>query len=111
MKIAVVGSSSVLAAFLASFCCIGPLVLSGIGIGSVTFATVLEPWRPYLIGLTAIFLGVGFYFAYRPQKIECKPGEIREPPVKRTTQRVLLWVVTAIAAMLAAFPYILPYLP
>jgi mercuric ion transport protein len=111
MKTSVVSGGSVFAAFLASFCCIGPPVLSGIGISSVAFAAVLEPWRPYLIGLTAVFLGIGFYFAYRPQKVECKPGDVCEPPVKRTTQRVMLWIVTLIAAVLVAFPYILPYLP
>ncbi|MFQ5630842.1 MAG: mercuric transporter MerT family protein, partial [bacterium] len=52
-----------------------------------------------------------FYFAYRPQKEECGPDGECQMPQSRRTQRIVLWVVTAIAGVLVAFPYLLRYLP
>ncbi|MEE9168742.1 MAG: mercuric transporter MerT family protein [bacterium] len=111
MMNSLVNGGTLVAGFLASLCCIGPLALTFLGIGGVAFATVFEPYRPYLIGITAIFLGLGFFFAYRPQKEECAPGEACATPKNRKRQRAMLWIVTALAIILVAFPYILPYLP
>ncbi len=55
---------SVVAAFLASLCCLGPLFLGGLGLGTVLVAT-FAPLRPYFLALSAILLAVGFYFVYR----------------------------------------------
>ena len=111
MKLSLIGGGSVLAGILASACCIGPLVLSFLGLGGVAFAAALEPYRPVFIGVTFLFLAIGFYFAYRPQPEDCNPGEACATLLSRKTQRLLLWVVTALALLLVAFPYILPYLP
>ena len=67
-------SGGLLAAFLASLCCLGPLVLAALGVGvgatgvlASTAGTLkaLLPYRPYFIGLTAVLFGVAFYFSYR----------------------------------------------
>ena len=46
--------AGVLAAIGASVCCVGPLVLLALGIGGswVGSLTAMEPYRPFLIGLT-----------------------------------------------------------
>ena len=111
MKNALVNSGTIVASVLASACCIGPLLASLLSIGGLAFATTFEPYRPYFMAITALFLLGGFYFAYRPQKEECGvDGECIAPPNRRT-QRIMLWTVTVIAAVLVAFPYLLPYLP
>ena len=111
MKTSLISSGSVLTGALASACCIGPLVLSFLGLGGVAFAAALEPYRPVFIGITFLFLAVGFYFAYRPQPDDCEPGEACATPQSRKTQRLMLWIVTVLALLLVAFPYVMPYLP
>ena len=96
---------SLLAGLLASACCLGPLVLGVLGLSSLGLGAALAPLRPWFLGLTATFLAIGFYFAYRPRRVEaCAPGEACAKPVSRRNQRVGLWVVTAAAALLASYP-------
>lgn len=111
MKNIFVNGGTIVAGLLASACCIGPLLASLLSISGLAFATALEPYRPYFLGVTAIFLTGGFYFAYRPQKEECGPDGECAVPQSRRAQRIMLWVVTVLAAILVAFPYLLPYLP
>lgn len=96
---------SLVAGLLASACCIGPLVLGVLGLGSLGLGAALAPLRPGFLALTAAFLAVGFYFAYRPQRAAtCAPGEPCAKPVSRRNQRIGLWLVTAAAAALATYP-------
>jgi mercuric ion transport protein len=68
------------------------------------------PYRPYFVVLTLLFLGIGFYFAYRPER-ECTPGTACISAKSRKLQRVSLWLVTVLTLGLLAFPYLVPYLP
>ncbi|RME01459.1 MAG: mercuric transport protein [Calditrichaeota bacterium] len=111
MKSSVFNAGSVFAAFLASACCILPLVLSVLGLGGLAFAAKLEPYRPYFIGITVIFLGAGFYYTYRPEQQECAPGEACAVPSNKRVQKIALWTVAILTALLVAFPYLLPLLP
>ncbi|KAA3619375.1 MAG: hypothetical protein DWQ05_01260 [Calditrichaeota bacterium] len=104
-------SGSIVAGVLASACCIGPLLASIFSIGGLAFATTLEPYRPYFIGVTVIFLAGGFFYAYRPQEEVCGLDGECTVPQNRNTQRIILWCVTVLTAILVAFPYLLPYLP
>ena len=98
-------AGSLIAGFLASICCIGPLVLGGVGLGSLGFAAALAPLRPWFLGLTTVLIGVGFFLAYRPQRPEaCAPGERCAEPSGRRNQRIALWLVTALAVTLATYP-------
>lgn len=92
-------------AVLASACCIGPLVLAGLGVGAVAAAQSFTPYRPLFLAVTVLFLGVGFYFAYRKPKQAACAGEVCEAPRVRRWGRPLLWIATAIVAALVAFPY------
>ncbi len=96
---------SLAAAVLASACCLGPLVLGAIGLGSLGAAAALAPLRPWFLLLTAMLLGVGFYFAYRPLRTpNCHPGSACAEPQSRTTQRVVLWIVAVLTVALATYP-------
>ncbi|MBI3365810.1 MAG: hypothetical protein HY033_13000 [Ignavibacteriae bacterium] len=53
------------AAVVASLCCIGPVLVAGIGIGSLGAFAVFENYRPYLIGATVLLLLGAFYLVYR----------------------------------------------
>jgi len=102
---------SALLSFLPLSCCIFPVAFSFLGAGGLAFAMSLTPYRSYFIALTLLFLGGGFYFAYRPEKAECAPGTSCGSPRSRKLQRVSLWIVTVLTLILFAFPYVIPYLP
>ena len=56
---------SIFSAFIASLCCVGPLVFALLGIGGAGLLVKFEPYRPYFTVATFALLGAGFYFTYR----------------------------------------------
>jgi mercuric ion transport protein len=95
---------SVLAAIVASLCCIGPVVVALIGVGSIGAFAAFESLRPYLIGVTALLLGFAFYLTYRKREVQCEDGTCKmESAGKWNTLSV--WLATVIAAVALAFPY------
>ncbi len=102
-KVGVVGAIG--SAIVASICCIGPVVLAGLGIGAVAATQTFAPYRPLFLAITAVFLGVGFYFAYRKPKQAACGGQVCETPRVARWGRPLLWAATLIVIALVAFPY------
>lgn len=109
-------AGSVLAAFLASACCVGPLVFALLGLGGAGLLVKFEPYRPYFIALTAALLGTGFYLTYRrprlaPVKVSAN-GPACDCPAPRTNRfgRVMLWVATVLVGGFLVFPYLVPVL-
>ncbi len=103
----------VLAALAASVCCVGPLVLLALGVGGawVGNLTTLEPFRPYLMGFTLLVLGYAFYSIYRkPKAKECAPGSYCAHPKSDRINKISLWVVTVLVAVLFSIPYGAEYL-
>ena len=101
-------AGAVLAAFGASLCCVLPVAVATLGVGSAALGAKLEPFRPWLAGLTVVFLGFAFYQAYKP--VECEPGEACAVPASRRRHRIALWVVAIVAIALMAFPYYVSWL-
>lgn len=98
--------ASVLAAGVASACCIGPVAFVLLGAGAFGASlSALEPYRPPLLALTAVLLGGAFYVAYRPvsDSDACSPAS-------RTRTRIAVWIAAALAAALITFPYYVEYL-
>ncbi|MFT4734751.1 MAG: mercuric ion transport protein [Arcticibacterium sp.] len=97
--------AGLLTAITASLCCITPvlaLIAGTSGIAS-TFSWI-EPFRPYLIGLTLLVLGFAWYQKLKLRKeIDCE-CETDEKP-KFIQSRKFLGIVTAIAIFMLAFPY------
>lgn len=98
-------------AVLASVCCIGPLVLALLGLSGGALLLKFEPYRPYFLVATGLLLAAAFYLTYRRQSAEaCAPGAACAVPTSRRKQKVALWIVTVLVALLAAFPYYSKYL-
>ena len=97
--------AGILAAITASLCCITPvlaLIAGTSGIAS-TFSWI-EPFRPYLIGLTILILGFAWYQKLKPKKeIDCKCETDDKP--KFIQSKMFLSIVTAFAIITLAFPY------
>lgn len=96
---------AIAAAVLASSCCILPLVFGAAGISTVALAGTFEAARPYMLGVTAVLLGLGFYYSYF-RKPSCEPGDACETPRRnlQRTNRTMLWLATAAVVALALFP-------
>jgi mercuric ion transport protein len=103
---------AIVSAFLASVCCVGPLVFALLGVGGAGLLLKLEPYRPYLIALTVAVLAAGFYVTYRRPKVPAAAtGGLDcacEHPNANRFGRALLWVATAVVAAFLAFPYVAP---
>ena len=98
-----------LAAFLASTCCLGPLVLVTLGVSGawISNLTMLEPYRPLFIGAALIAMCFAYQRIFRPVQ-DCQPGEVcAVPPVRRAYQ-VVFWIVAALVIVALSFPYVLP---
>ncbi|MFQ5825065.1 MAG: mercuric transporter MerT family protein [bacterium] len=108
-KTTLASTGSIFSALLASLCCIGPVVFSLIGAGSLGFATAFEPYRPYLLALTVIFLGAGFYFTYRKREVQCDDGTCRVETASKWS-KLLLWAAAWVALIFMFFPQILTLL-
>ena len=102
-KTTLLGFGAVLTALGASLCCILPLAVALLGVGSAAVAARFEPLRPWMAGATVLLLGFAFYQAYRPE--ECKEGDECDRSARRRRQRTILWVVAVLALLLLTLPY------
>lgn len=96
--------AGLLTAFVASLCCITPvLALFSGATGIASTFSWLEPYRPYLIGLTVAVLGFAWYQKLKPKKadIDCA-CEDEKPSFWQT--KTFLAIVTVLAVLLMAFP-------
>lgn len=120
----ITGGGSVMAAFLASLCCIGPFFFASLGVfaGLVSF---LEPLRPVLGVLMIASLGVAFWTVYRPRmspaaapSADSAAGDSGNVAtamctmhVRRSRDVTILWIATALALGLWTFPTWSRWLP
>lgn len=99
-------AGAVASAVAASICCLGPVALALLGLGGGALLLKFEPYRSYLLATTGLFLGSAFYLTYRrPPPEDCARDSACAQPSRRRGQRSVLWIVTAIVALVAAFPY------
>jgi mercuric ion transport protein len=98
------------AAILASTCCLGPLVLVGLGFSGAWIGnlTALEPYRPLFIGAALVALFFAWRRIFRPA-LACKPGEVCAIPQVRTTYKLIFSIVAVLVLVALGFPYVLPF--
>lgn len=99
--------SGILTAISASLCCITPVlaVLAGSSGVAATFSW-LEPFRPWLIGVTAVVLALAWYQKLKPrteEEISCACEDDEKPSFWQSKK--FLGIVTVFAAAMLAFPY------
>lgn len=111
------GAGGVVAAFLGSLCCMGPLLFVTLGVGA-GLASALEPFRPAFGVLMAACLGLAFWTVYgqrlrvvgrgstpaAPSSAAGAAGAVCAAPMRRRRDVVLLWTATALAVVLWTFP-------
>ena len=105
-------AGAVVSAVAASVCCVGPLLLMGLGVSGawISRLTLFEAYRPLFIAVTVVFLGMGFYRVYRrPKEAACDAESYCARPISRRINRITLWTVTLLVAALLLFPYAAPH--
>lgn len=106
-KSRVAAAGSLIAAVLASSCCIGPLLLvtlgvSGAWIGSLT---ALEAYQPIFVMITIAFLAFGYWQVYFKPKPVCSDGEVCAYPLSDRLIKTVLWVATILVALAMTIDY------
>ena len=114
----ITGAGGVVAAFLASLCCVGPLLFVSLGVGA-GLAGTFEPLRPIFGVLMIALLAAGFWAVYgrrlAPAPVpHAHDGAASEPgrapaggcvsPVRRSRDVAILWSATALALILWTLP-------
>jgi copper chaperone CopZ len=99
--------AGVLSAVAASLCCITPVLalISGAS-GAASAFSWMDPFRPYLIGITVLVLGFAWYQKLKPRtarEIACACEEDEKPSLLQTKK--FLGVVTVFAVLMLVFPY------
>lgn len=91
------------AAFFASLCCITPIFSLAVGIGGIgSLFSWIEPFRPYLVGITLVLLGLAWFQKLnynRQSECECEDNS----SFWKSTG--FLGIVTIIVILMLAFPY------
>jgi mercuric ion transport protein len=103
-------AGAILSAFIASACCVGPLVLALLGLGGGALLVKFEPYRPYFTAATLLLLGAGFWLQYRTPKAAAVEGDACACPAPRANRagRIMLWVASVLVVGFLVFPYIAP---
>lgn len=101
--------AGLLTAFAASLCCITPvLALFSGATGIASTFSWMEPYRPYLIGLTIAVLAFAWYQKLKPNVFRTKQAAIdfacEEDKPSSWQSKKFLGIVTVLAFLLMAFP-------
>lgn len=93
---------AVLTGGIASACCIGPLVVVLLGLGSASAFIALEPYRPFFATVTLALLAWAVWRHWQDRKRCAANGCQPKKPV-------LLWILGGLALLLLVSPSLLPY--
>ena len=104
----------VLAAFLASLCCIGPLILIALGVGTASSVLSIGYNKPYfLIGAFLFFVVAAVFYIRKKNKAVCDCGDGTQ---KLDKKKIAAQIIIALCAMVVLYllltfvlvPYLAP---
>lgn len=104
---AVLAAAGIGAAFLATGCCVGPLLLAAVGLSGAGLVVRLEPYRPFLAIASVAFI-LGAMVATRRRSRQASADCTCAPAGTPTTWagRFMVWLAVAVAVALLAAPYV-----
>ena len=99
----------IFAAFAASLCCIGPLVLTLLGISGAAILSKFEILRWPMIFVVTFLFTVAGYSLYRKRKA-CEPGSLCADPKKWRQMAIAYWFGLSIAVIAISSPYLVAWI-
>lgn len=91
----------VLGAFLASFCCIGPLILIALGVGTASSVLSIGYNKPYfLIGALLFFVVAAVFYIRKKNKAVCDCGDGTQ---KLDKKKIAVQIFIALCAMVVLY--------
>ena len=106
----ITAAGSLIAAVLASSCCIGPLLLVTLGVSGAWIGNLsaLEAYKPFFVLITIVFLTIGFWQVYiRPKRV-CLDGEVCAHPFSDRLIKSVLWIATVLVLLAITIDYWAP---
>lgn len=88
----------ILASIVASLCCVGPLILTILGVSGAAVLSKLETLRVPMILLVLVFFGVAGFVLYRKRN-SCEAGSICADPKKFKKMVIFYWIGLVIALL------------
>ncbi|MCP6718183.1 MAG: cation transporter [Patescibacteria group bacterium] len=99
------GVIGALTGLLASLCCITPIVLIFLGLGSVSFAFSFIKLKPYFLLTSTLLLGIAFFIHFRQRKCGIRAG-IKSPFVLTA---LTVHLVLFVGSLYFLLPIVSPY--
>ncbi|MEE9224949.1 MAG: mercuric transporter MerT family protein [Bacteroidota bacterium] len=96
---------SIVAAFVASLCCVGPIGLAILGLGGVGLFTALGEYRLYIMGGTVVLLALAFYLTYKKREVVCEDGTCKVQSAGKWN-KIAVWVGAVVVTFFLIFPYL-----
>jgi len=108
----------VIAAFLASLCCIGPVLFAAVGVGvgatgilasTAGFLKAFVPYRPFFILVSLVAMGIAFYLVYKKPVASCTTRPDCADSRSRSKSIFFLWMSTALILFFVLSPFWLDF--
>jgi mercuric ion transport protein len=106
-SVAGIGAAATAAA--ASLCCVGPAVVSIVGVSGAVAAAGLKPYRPFLILGSMALLGVAFWLTYQP-RTAAGAGAVACPTRAGRMSRRIVWIAAVVWLVAVLLPSIVSLL-
>jgi len=107
-SVAGIGAAATAAA--ASLCCVGPAVVSIVGVSGAVAAASLKPYRVFLILGSMALLGVAFWLTYQPRTASGTGGAACPTRAGRVSRRIV-WIAAAVWLVAVFLPSLLSLFP
>jgi mercuric ion transport protein len=104
------GLGAAATAALASLCCVGPAVVSIVGVSGAVAPAGLKPYRPFLILGSMALLGVAFWLTYQP-RTAAGQGAVTCPTRAGRMSRRIVWIAAVVWLGAILLPSVLSLLP
>ena len=88
----------IIASIIASLCCVGPLILTILGVSGAAALSKFEALRVPMIFLVIVLFGIAGFVLYRKRN-SCEPGSICADPKKFRRMAIFYWIGLVIALL------------
>lgn len=105
-----IAAGGLLGALAASSCCIMPLALFGLGVSGAWIGnfTRLAVYQPYVLAVTLMFLGYGYWLVYRSSSRACTSGDACARPLPNLIVKISLILATILVVAALGLDLIAP---